>query len=110
MRRDDMAEGRLDALVRQVLVQYPAAPCMGEPIPLRNAGGFSGARLWRVPGSPSLYLRAWPPSGMNPVRLRWLHGLMRIARVAGLSFVPTVLRTEAGSTWVEHHGRLWELT
>jgi hypothetical protein len=35
---------------------------------------------------------------------------MSQARAAGLEFVPAVLPTRTGGTWVEHTGRLWELT
>src|SRR5438132_11806580 len=78
---------------------------------LGNRGGFSGARLWRCEGglSPSC-LRAWPPGALSPQRLAWVHSLMAAARCAGLSFVPNVFPTRSGATWVDHAGRLWELT
>lgn len=77
---------------------------------LGNRGGFSGARLWRCEAGPAAYcLRAWP-SGTSPHLLGVLHPLMTSALRRGLDFVPEVYRTTAGPTWLEHQGRLWELT
>jgi Ser/Thr protein kinase RdoA (MazF antagonist) len=103
-----MSPSALDPAARHVLGDYalPSAPAH----PLGNHGGFSGARLWRVEaGAASFCLRAWPPDDPTPQRLRWLHHLMAAARGAGLAFVPHVV--PAGSaTFLEHVGRLWELT
>ncbi|MCI0463490.1 MAG: phosphotransferase [Gemmataceae bacterium] len=100
----------LDLAAATVLREYPAL-FAGELLPLGNRGGFSSARLWRV-GSPggAWCLRAWPESGPFPERLQAIHRLMEAPRAEGLTFVPAVLRTNSGRTWVEHAGRLWELT
>jgi homoserine kinase type II len=105
-----MTESLLDQAARQVLAQYPGFHASETVLPVGNAGGFSGARLWRLRADGPLCLRAWPPGSTSPERLRWLHGLLDTAREAGLSFVPAVLRTSRGTTWIEHSGRLWELT
>jgi homoserine kinase type II len=78
---------------------------------LGNAGGFSGARLWRV-GSAGGHccLRAWPPGAATSDRLEVIHRLMHQGRASGLSFIPRPHLTPDGRTWVEHAGRLWELT
>jgi Ser/Thr protein kinase RdoA (MazF antagonist) len=97
-----------DQAARCVLAHYglPAA----SPHPLGNHGGFSGARLWRVEaGGASFCLRAWPPGGPTPERLRWLHDLMAAARGAGLAFVPHVIPA-GGATVTASAGRLWELS
>jgi homoserine kinase type II len=101
----------LDQAAREVLRCYPAAGA-GPAEPQGNRGGFSGARLWRVAGGPAgpLCLRAWPESGPSPSRLQAIHRLMQSAIAAGLSYVPAVFRTRDGATWVEHAGRLWEVT
>ena len=100
----------LDQATRVVLDQYPVAGG-GEPFPLGNRGGFSGACLWQVKElAGDFCLRAWPPGDPSPERLAWIHGLMSKARSAGLSFVPAVLATPQGATWVEQAGRQWELT
>jgi Ser/Thr protein kinase RdoA (MazF antagonist) len=88
-----------------VLQQFPVAPA-DIPVALGNRGGFSGARLWRVA---SLCLRAWPEQ-VSPVRLSFIHEEMIRAAAQGLEFVPKVHVTRAGSTWVEHDGRVWDLT
>src|SRR5262245_40861660 len=101
----------LDTLARAVLRQFPAAIPNGELLFLHNHGGFSGACLWRVESRDSwLCLRAWPPSVSFADYLTNTHGLMRQARAAGLSFVPSVQRSICNETYVQHVGRLWDLT
>jgi Ser/Thr protein kinase RdoA (MazF antagonist) len=99
----------LESAARTVLECYPAA---GEiAFALGNRGGFSGARLWRAEGlAGPLCLRAWPIGGPEPERLRWIHQLMARAGRAGLDYVPVVFRTRDGQSFMEHAGRLWELT
>jgi Ser/Thr protein kinase RdoA (MazF antagonist) len=43
-------------------------------------------------------------------RLDWIHALMARARSRGLNFVPSVFPVAPGFTWLEHDGRLWDLT
>jgi Ser/Thr protein kinase RdoA (MazF antagonist) len=106
-----MSANALDLAARTVLGCYPFLRTEAHLIALGNRGGFSGARLWRVdePGI-SFCLRAWPPPGISPERLAWIHRLMRLARDAGLHFVPAVCSTSLGTTWVEQAERLWDLT
>jgi Ser/Thr protein kinase RdoA (MazF antagonist) len=92
-----------------VLAQYPGIPPGEPPVFLGNHGGFSGARLCRVAGG-SFCLKAWPVGGMTAERLAFIHRLMRHARDAGLDFVPDVQTTRDQRTWVEHAGRLWDVT
>ncbi|HEV3263238.1 MAG TPA: phosphotransferase [Gemmataceae bacterium] len=106
-----MASARSDLMAREVLAHYPAAAGFTGLIALGNRGGFSGARLWRVTAAGGdLCLRAWPADGPSPASLCTIHRLMKAARDAGLTFVPDVLPTRAGATWVEHADRLWEVT
>jgi Ser/Thr protein kinase RdoA (MazF antagonist) len=105
-------------MAREVLEQYPLASSprtrRADAAPLAllgNAGGFSGARLWRVDSlAGRLCLRAWPSRESSAQRLSQIHRLMVLASEAGLRFVPVVLVTSAGGTWVEAAGRLWDLT
>lgn len=77
---------------------------------LGNLGGFSGASLWRVgTAAGDFCLRAWPAGDPSPERLAWLHRLQRSARQAGLAFVPELLLTHDGDSFLAHQGRLWEL-
>jgi Ser/Thr protein kinase RdoA (MazF antagonist) len=98
----------MDAVVEQVLSAYPS-PLRGTVEALGNRGGFSGARIWRVhgPGGP-LCLRAGAPAeGREHLQAR--HRLMRLAREAGLRFVPRVMNATSGETVIEAGGLAWEL-
>jgi Ser/Thr protein kinase RdoA (MazF antagonist) len=78
--------------------------------PLGNHGGFSGAHLWRVSTARGEYcLRAWP-ADMTAERIEFIHEHMLRARRAGLAFVPNVLSTWHGATFVAKQDRLWDLT
>src|SRR4051794_17609453 len=75
------------------------------------AGGFSGARFWKIIGaSGSLCLRRWPSEHPSRQRLQWLHRVLCGAAEAGFRKLPLPIRCAAGSTIVEHGGHLWELT
>ena len=92
-----MSDPSLDAAAHNVLGRYPPALREGELLALGNAGGFSGARLWRLQGPlGSLCLRAWPSDGPSPDRLRLIHGLMKRAHDSGLDFVPRLLAALSG--------------
>lgn len=77
--------------------------------PLGNAGGFSGARLWRVRTDGQWCLRAWPPDAPSESELDTIHGLM-LRAAQSLPFVPRLRTSLAdGRTWVRAEGRLWEM-
>jgi Ser/Thr protein kinase RdoA (MazF antagonist) len=98
-----------DALL--VLEQFALGSSFAPAIVLGNHGGFSGASLWRVGGMAGpLCLRAWPEAGLTPSDLHAIHLLMEQASSAGLKFVPNILRTRQGATFVGQSGRFWELT
>ena len=79
-------------------------------LPLGNAGGMSGARIWRiVSGDQTLALRAWPPSYPSADRLEWIHRCM-VHAASRCQFVPRVHVTRQRQTFVQHVGRRWELT
>jgi homoserine kinase type II len=102
------AQSVLDAVAPDVMHRYAAA---GRLAALGNQGGFSGARLWHLETTAGAFcLRAWPPQDPLPERLDWMHGLMRRARAAGLTFVPRVWTTTDGVSWMEAAGSLWDLT
>ena len=101
----------LGLAAREVLRRYPLVPAGIELVSLGNHGGFSGAGLWRVEWTDSpLCLRAWPSGDPTPERLGQIHRLMRLALEAGIDSVPAIFLTGTGTTWVEHAGRLWEVT
>ncbi|HWE39782.1 MAG TPA: phosphotransferase [Isosphaeraceae bacterium] len=95
--------------LRAVLDRYPAAARpMAAPEPLGNAGGLSGARLWRFEaGRGRLVTRAWPTAGPDGDRLDRIHHWL--AAAGHLLFVPVPLPALDGRTWQAQGGRLWEV-
>jgi Ser/Thr protein kinase RdoA (MazF antagonist) len=76
---------------------------------LGQAGGFSGASLWRVEsGHGSYCLRAWPPT-MTADRIAFIHQAQAELTSAGLEFIPALHASRAGATWVCRDNRYWEL-
>jgi len=91
-----------------VLKQYPAWT-HGDPRPLGNHGGFSGAQLWRIDtAAGALCLKAWPAGARSLDDLRWIHQLLM--RGNGFAWLPRVLATRQAETLVRAQDRLWELT
>lgn len=78
---------------------------------LGNAGGFSGARLWRLQ-SPvgELCLRRWPAKHPDAKKLTWMHNVLAEAYQAGCSFLPVPIENMNGNRFVRADGHLWELT
>ncbi len=76
---------------------------------LGNAGGFSGARLWKLesPFKP-LCLKAWPAKYSLDHLIR-VHRWMRSARASGLAFVPEIQVATDGSSVQEVGGHCWDL-
>ncbi len=79
--------------------------------PLGCAGGFSGARFWRLTwtGRP-LCLRCWPAEHPDRQRLQWIHDVLQHVQHRGISYVPVPWPTAQGASLVEAMGHLWELT
>jgi peptide-methionine (R)-S-oxide reductase len=106
-----MSSWALERAARVVLGQYPVPGPGAHLVFLGNAGGFSGARLWRVEtGSGRYCLRAWPARETTEKQLPLIHGWMKRATACGLGFVPTVMCSSSGRTSVEYGGRHWEVT
>jgi Ser/Thr protein kinase RdoA (MazF antagonist) len=92
------------------LAAYPAVIATARWTPL-GAGGFSGAHVWRgiIVDGRELALKAHPPAA-DPGRLEHtLHRWMRLARDAGLEFVPRVEPTRDGGTTVWADARVWDV-
>jgi homoserine kinase type II len=92
-----------------VLALYPAGERpVAPPEALGNAGGGSGATLWRYRSGRGIrVVRAWPIDGPRPQDLERIHGWLR--RVSALDFVPVPLEALDGRTFHDRAGRLWEL-
>ncbi|WP_435005889.1 phosphotransferase enzyme family protein [Tundrisphaera lichenicola] len=95
---------------RTVLDRYSAsARPISEPLALGNAGGFSGASLWRFrSGLGLLGLKAWAIGGPDLESLRQIHRWLAAAQ--DLGFLPIPIPTMDGSTIVEADGRRWDLS
>jgi homoserine kinase type II len=96
--------------LRAVLDRYPAASRPSTaPEALGNAGGLSGARLWRFEdGTRRLVARAWPPDAIDAEGLDTIH--RRLSMASQLPFVPVPLPALDGRTWQAHGGHFWEVT
>lgn len=76
---------------------------------LGNAGGFSGAAIWRVStGEQAFCLRRWP-SGVDVSRLRWQHAVLLDAHRRGCHFVSRPLLDARNQTLIETGGFAWQL-
>jgi len=92
-----------------VLAEYPLDLGDAQVESLGSAGGFSGARFWRVVTPAGCYcLRQWPPGGPEPERLPFVHAVLAHVSRAEIS-VALPLPTRAGPRHVERAGRVWEL-
>jgi Ser/Thr protein kinase RdoA (MazF antagonist) len=78
---------------------------------LGGAGGFSGARFWRMGSAGGeLCLRRWPVEHPSPERLAFIHSILGRAWRNGFRRLPRPIATNQGQTFFRHEGRLWELT
>jgi Ser/Thr protein kinase RdoA (MazF antagonist) len=99
----------MDQAAREVCQAYAVTQGGFQLHPLGNAGGFSGARLWRVETFGGNYcLKAWPANPQLGLSISLNHSLVQRAAL-GLHFVPQLMTAVDGRTWVEARGRVWEL-
>lgn len=101
-----------DRDVAAVLLYYAlGAAAVRQIEPIGSAGGWSGAKLWRItePNGRQFCLRRWPPEHPTRERLQMIHAVLGLVAFE-MPIVAFPLRTTAGSTVVEHDDHLWELT
>ena len=99
----------MTAALDSVLARYPAsARPTREPVPLGNAGGLSGARIWRFesPRGP-LAARLWPAQDCDRAKIERIHGWL--SRAAHLGFVPRPIAARDGRTVQQAGDRFWEV-
>jgi homoserine kinase type II len=94
-----------------VLSRYPLRL---QPISLvqhlGNAGGSSGARLWRYRAEcGELVLRAWPKNGPKLARLELIHSWIQELSALGDVPVPVPFPAIDGRTVQHHDGHFWEV-
>jgi len=100
----------LQRAAEKVLEQFPLAAPIRQVF-LGNAGGFSGARLWRIHAGPNTWcLKAWPRGRISAEELNTIHEWMKVARNADLGFVPSVFLTRDRRSFAAYAVRLWDLT
>jgi Ser/Thr protein kinase RdoA (MazF antagonist) len=98
-----------DAL-KAITARYdPIARPLARVEPLGNAGGLSGARLWRYEsGLGQLVARAWPPGGRTIADVRQIHAWLRLTQTLGFVAVP--LADSRGRTVHELCGLIWDVS
>jgi Ser/Thr protein kinase RdoA (MazF antagonist) len=94
----------------QLLARYPRhAQPITELVARGNAGGHSGAMLWRYRGlAGELVLRSWPAHGLSRAQLENIHEWLFLTTATGLTPVP--LRDSSGRSLQEFEGTFWEIT
>jgi hypothetical protein len=97
--------------VRDVIKQYPISVNDEAIQPHGSAGGFSGARFWRIDAeNVHLCLRRWPPEHPGEHRLEYIHTVLKHAFERGCRHLAVPLATRAGTSFVRCDGTLWELS
>lgn len=77
---------------------------------LGAAGGFSGARFWRLwTDVGPLCLRQWPRQHPDRQRLEFIHAVLRNVAQRGVNVVPVPVLDRKGRSYVRHAGHFWEL-
>jgi len=93
-----------------VLARYPANCRPSRVECLQGAGGFSGARFWRLTTPRGLLcLRRWPPEYPTVERLQFIQAVLWHVNVEGFELSPLPLEADDHAGFVEHQGALWQL-
>jgi Ser/Thr protein kinase RdoA (MazF antagonist) len=101
----------IDSAVSDALSNYTDLQQRVQAKGVEGAGGFSGAKIWRVEAEGRSYcLRRWPAEHPDHTRLAFIHLVLRKGVAEGLDFVPAPLQTHAGQTVLEIAGHFWELS
>ncbi len=97
--------------VKTVLAAYPSEIHGQQVEHLGTAGGFSGARFWRLRMTGDLVcLRCWPGEHPSRERLEYIHSVLQLVDSQGVNVVPVPLLNCQGCSYVAHAGHLWELS
>ena len=107
-------------LAGQVLKDYPQIAHNPDVEYLGSAGGFSGARLWKIKSDSDskllkedcdyLCLRQWPAGFPTIDHLKFIHRVLSIAQSRGVDFVPAPFSNRHGKTISFCSGSFWELS
>ncbi len=100
-----------DNAYRRVLQCYPSECQPQQGSYLAGAGGFSGARFWRLQTpAGELCLRRWPREHPSRERLEFIQAVLWHVRQEGFERFPLPLETRTHAGYVCESGHLWELT
>lgn len=97
-------------MIDSVVREFGIVPIQAEP--LGNAGGFSGASIWRITSSldQRYCLKRWPVSFRDRQRLDWIHRVQIFAAANGCPEIVKPLQTTSAATVIDQHDSFWELT
>ena len=107
--------------IQPIISQYHGLDA-AQVEPLGGAGGFSGAKFWRITlggaiavktqtlETQQFCLRQWPAEHPTKEHLRWIHNLLAHTSQHGLKFVPVPIRNQAENSFCEYGGHLWEVS
>jgi Ser/Thr protein kinase RdoA (MazF antagonist) len=99
-----------DAVCRRVLAAYDADCQPLKIVPLSSAGGFSGAKFWRLSTKAGpLCLRRWPREHPTRQQLEFIQAVLWHVRQEGFQLAPLPLETRSHAGYVCEDGHLWEL-
>jgi len=93
-----------------VLSAYPDDYRSAEIESLGAAGGFSGARFWRVISEAGPFcLRRWPRANPSAERLEFIQAVLWHVDREGFTLAPLPLSTRSRKGYVRRMGYFWEL-
>lgn len=100
---------RLDRAAQEVLSAYEPEIAGANWLALGNAGGFSGARIWRGTTGDGhlLCLRAWPTGRTREDRLQIIH---HAQLSCDLPITPRLWPTRDGDTYIRRGEQFWEVS
>jgi homoserine kinase type II len=94
-----------------LLTQYGLPPDPRRIESLGGAGGFSGARFWRIAYPHATWcLRRWPAEHPTPEQLDWMHAVLFHVAKHSVPFIPIPRTTVQGGSYVRYASHLWELS
>ena len=100
----------LNAQVHDLISRYDLPPVQRIDV-LGAAGGFSGARLWKLTaGDKEFCIRRWPKSHPKLEGLRWIHRVLTHAHQNGCPFVAAPVVDRIGGTIAHVDDKLWEVS
>lgn len=100
----------IEHALRRVLAAYPADCQPRQTEFLSSAGGFSGARFWKLHAPRgTLCLRRWP-SDQSRQQLEFIQAVLWHVVQEGVTLAPLPLETLTHAGYVTEAGHLWELT